>query len=88
MYGRSVDMVVTFAVDLQSMFKMVNGSCTSDTSTALLNQAAAGFGDTYFRSSFNCTQEEPVWSTSTNALDRTIFCGYKEVSKMSSLYNL
>lgn len=64
---------------MQSMFNMVNGSCASDTSTALLNEATAGLADTYFRSSFNCTQEVPVWSTDTTTLDRTIFCGYKEV---------
>lgn len=62
------------------MFNLVNGSCASDTTTALLNQATAGFANTFFRSSFNCTQEEPVWSTSADALDRSIFCGYKEVS--------
>ncbi len=66
---------------LQSMFNMVNGSCASDTATALLNEATAGFADTYFRSSFNCTQEVPVWSTDTSTLDRTIFCGYKEVRR-------
>lgn len=64
---------------MQSMFNMVNGTCASDTTTALLNQATTGLARSYFRSSFNCTQEEPVWSGSTDALDRTIFCGYREV---------
>ena len=64
---------------LQSMFNMVNSSCASDTTTTLLNQATANLGESFFRSSFSCTQEQPVWSTSTDALDRTIFCGYKEV---------
>ena len=65
---------------MQSMFNMVNGTCASDTTTALLNQATVGLASSYFRSSFNCTQEIPVWSSSTDALDRTIFCGYREVS--------
>ena len=61
------------------MFNLLNGSCSSDTTTALLNQAAAGFGIDYIRSSFNCTQEQPVWSATTDALDRSLFCGYKQV---------
>ena len=71
---------LSMAVWVQSMFNMVNSTCATDTTTALLNQATAGFANTYFRSSFNCTQEEPVFSTNTDTLDRTIFCGYKEVS--------
>ena len=62
------------------MFNMVPGTCASDTTTALLNQAVAGFSDSFFRSSFNCTQEEPVWSGTTDSLDRAIFCGYRQVS--------
>ncbi|KAL0019993.1 hypothetical protein WJX79_010913 [Trebouxia sp. C0005] len=83
--GTSLDPVTTYFIEpafvnSTSMFNMVNGSCASDTSTALLNEATAGFADTYFRSSFNCTQEIPVWSTDTSTLDRTIFCGYKEAN--------
>ncbi|KAL0046688.1 hypothetical protein WJX82_007270 [Trebouxia sp. C0006] len=83
--GTSLDPVTTYFIEpafvnSTSMFNMVNGSCASNTSTALLNEATAGFADTYFRSSFNCTQELPVWSTDTNTLDRTIFCGYKEAN--------
>ena len=66
-------------VGVQSMFNMVPGTCASDTTTALLNQAVAGLSDSFFRSSFNCTQEVPVWSGNTGALDRAIFCGYKQV---------
>lgn len=61
------------------MFNMVPGTCASDITTALLNQAVAGFSDSFFRSSFNCTQEEPVWSGTTDSLDRAIFCGYRQV---------
>ena len=64
---------------VQSIFNMLNGSCSSDTSTGLLNQATANLGSSFFRSSFNCTQETPVWSASPDDVDRTLFCGYKQV---------
>lgn len=64
---------------VQSIFNILNGSCATDTSTALLNQATSGLGDSFFRSSFNCTQETPVWSASTDDVDRALFCGYKQV---------
>lgn len=67
-------------VGVQSMFNMVPGACASDATTAFLNQAVAGFSDSFFRSSFNCSQEAPVWSGTTDVLDRAIFCGYKQVS--------
>ena len=63
---------------------MVPGTCASDTTTALLNQAIAGSSDSFARSSFNCTQEVPVWSATPEALDRAIFCGYKDVSAITS----
>ena len=73
---------------MQSMFNMINGSCATDTSTALLNQATSTLGDSFFRSSFNCTQEQPVWSTNTDSLDQTIFCGYKEVTIVLLYYHV
>lgn len=83
--GTSQDPITTYFIEpafvnSTSMFNMVNGTCASDTTTALLNQATTGLARSYFRSSFNCTQEEPVWSGSTDALDRTIFCGYREAN--------
>ncbi|KAL3145247.1 hypothetical protein ABBQ32_000991 [Trebouxia sp. C0010 RCD-2024] len=65
---------------VQSMFNMVPSTCASDTTTALLNQAIAGSSDNFVRSSFNCTQELPVWSATPDALDRAIFCGYKDAN--------
>ena len=78
---------LSVACCLQAIFNVVP-NCSSDSSTAALNSLLSSNSqkNTFFQLPFNCTMPVPVWRTSSDAIQDTLYCGFKQVQLLSKLH--
>ena len=77
---------LSVACCLQAIFNAVP-NCSLDSSTAALNSllSSNSQNNTFFQLPFNCTTPVPVWRTSSDAIQDTLYCGFKQVQLLSKL---
>ena len=70
---------VIFSLFLQAVDNLVR-SCAADTSTAALQQFLQSNGNgAYYNRNFACTGTDIEWQPHAAAIDRTLYCGYRQV---------
>ena len=67
------------SVSSQAVDNMVR-SCATDTSTAALQQFLQSNGGNafYYNRDFACTGADVVWQPSAAAINRALYCGYRQ----------